>query len=170
MHTRGKPIADGADLGVLARRTPGFTGADLANLVNEAALMSARRSEKKISMATLEAAIDRVIGGPERRTRLMGEAEKRIIAYHEGGHTIVGHALPHADPVHKVSIIPRGMALGWTLTLPTEDKYLVSRGELAIKLAMNARRTRRRGADHRRLHHRREQTTSRRRRRPPGRW
>lgn len=87
-------------------------------------------------MASLEDAIDRVIGGPERKTRLMGEVEKRIIAYHEGGHTIVGHALPHADPVHKVSIIPRGMALGWTLTLPTEDKYLVSRGELIDQLAM----------------------------------
>ena len=136
VHAKGKPIADDADLRVLARRTPGFTGADLANLVNEAALMSARKAEKQIQMVTLEAAIDRVIGGPERRTRLMGEAEKRIIAYHEGGHTIVGHALPHADPVHKVSIIPRGMALGWTLTLPTEDRYLVGRGELVDQLAM----------------------------------
>jgi cell division protease FtsH len=136
VHSRGKPLAPDADLDVIARRTPGFTGADLANLVNEAALMSARRGNPEISMAALEESIDRVIGGPERRTRLMGEKEKRIIAYHEGGHTIVGHALPHSDPVHKVSIIPRGMALGWTLTLPTEDKYLVSRGELIDRLAM----------------------------------
>jgi cell division protease FtsH len=136
VHSRGKPLASDADLDVIARRTPGFTGADLANLVNEAALMSARRSQAEIPMAALEDAIDRVIGGPERRTRVVGEQEKRVIAYHEGGHTIVGHALPHADPVHKVSIIARGMALGWTLTLPTEDKYLVSRGELIDRLAM----------------------------------
>jgi cell division protease FtsH len=136
VHSRGKPLAPDADLDVIARRTPGFTGADLANLVNEAALMSARRSNAEISMGALEDAIDRVIGGPERKNRLMGEQEKRIIAYHEGGHTIVGHALPHSDPVHKVSIIARGMALGWTLTLPTEDKYLVSRGELIDRLAM----------------------------------
>jgi len=136
VHARGKPLATDADLDVIARRTPGFTGADLANLINEAALLSARRGDKEVSMATLEDAIDRVIAGPERKTRLMGEVEKRVIAYHEGGHTIVGHALPHADPVHKVSIIPRGRALGWTLTLPTEDKYLVSRGELIDRLAM----------------------------------
>jgi cell division protease FtsH len=136
VHSRGKPFTADADLEVIARRTPGFTGADLANLINEAAILSARKGDKEIPMQALEDAIDRVIGGPERRTRLMGEVEKRIIAYHEGGHTIVGHALPHADPVHKVSIIPRGMALGWTLTLPTEDKYLVSRGELVDQLAM----------------------------------
>jgi cell division protease FtsH len=136
VHARGKPLAEDADLQIIARRTPGFTGADLANLVNEAALLSARSGSKEISMAALEDAIDRVIGGPERKTRLMGEVEKRTIAYHEGGHTIVGHALPHADPVHKVSIIPRGQALGWTLSLPTEDKYLVSRGELIDQLAM----------------------------------
>ena len=136
VHGRGKPLAADADLDVIARRTPGFTGADLANLINEAALLSARRGSKEIAMETLEDAIDRVIAGPERKTRLMGEVEKRVIAYHEGGHTIVGHALPHADPVHKVSIIPRGRALGWTLTLPTEDKYLVSRGELIDQLAM----------------------------------
>jgi cell division protease FtsH len=136
VHARGKPLAADADLDVIARRTPGFTGADLANLINEAALLSARRGEKDISMGALEDAIDRVIAGPERKTRLMGEKEKRIIAYHEGGHTIVGHALPHADPIHKVSIIPRGRALGWTLSLPTEDKYLVSRGELVDQLAM----------------------------------
>ena len=136
VHARGKPLARDADLDVIGRRTPGFTGADLAKLINEAALLSARREMKEIEMAALEDAIDRVIAGPERKTRLMGEIEKRVIAYHEGGHTIVGHALPHADPVHKVSIIPRGRALGWTLTLPTEDKYLVSRGELIDQLAM----------------------------------
>ncbi len=136
VHSRGKPLGPDADLDVIARRTPGFTGADLANLVNEAALLSARKGTNEISMGALEDAIDRVIAGPERKTRLMGEKEKRVIAYHEGGHTIVGHALPHADPVHKVSIIPRGRALGWTLTLPTEDKYLVSRGELIDQLAM----------------------------------
>ncbi|HSJ45971.1 MAG TPA: ATP-dependent zinc metalloprotease FtsH [Euzebyales bacterium] len=136
VHARGKPLSGDADLGIIARRTPGFTGADLSNLINEAALLSARSGSKEISMASLEDAIDRVIGGPERKTRLMGDEEKRTIAYHEGGHTIVGHALPHADPVHKVSIIPRGQALGWTLSLPTEDKYLVSRGELIDQLAM----------------------------------
>ncbi|HEX6254841.1 MAG TPA: ATP-dependent zinc metalloprotease FtsH [Euzebyales bacterium] len=136
VHARGKPLSEDADLEIIARRTPGFTGADLANLVNEAALISARGGSQEISMASMEDAIDRVIGGPERKTRLMGEQEKRTIAYHEGGHTIVGHALPHADPVHKVSIIPRGQALGWTLSLPTEDKYLVSRGELIDQLAM----------------------------------
>jgi cell division protease FtsH len=136
VHARGKPMEDDADLEIIARRTPGFTGADLANLINEAALLSARTGRKEISMAALEDAIDRVIGGPERKTRLMGEQEKRTIAYHEGEHTIVGHALPLADPVHKVSIIPRGQALGWTLSLPTEDKYLVSRGELIDQLAM----------------------------------
>ncbi len=136
VHARGKPLAPDADLEVLARRTPGFTGADLANLVNEAALLSARRGMAEITMASLEDAIDRVIAGPERRTRRMDEEEKRLIAYHEGGHTIVGHALPHSDPIHKVSIIARGQALGWTLALPTRDKYLVSRGELIDRLAM----------------------------------
>jgi cell division protease FtsH len=136
VHARGKPLAADADVDVIARRTPGFTGADLANLINEAALLSARNGSNEIPMSAMEDAIDRVIGGPERKTRLMGENEKRIIAYHEGGHTIVGHALPHADPVHKVSIIPRGQALGWTLSLPTEDKYLVARGELIDQLAM----------------------------------
>ena len=136
VHTRGKPLAPDADIDVLARRTPGFTGADLANLVNEAALLAARRGMAEITMASLEDAIDRVIAGPERRTRKMDEEEKRLIAYHEGGHTIVGHALPHADPIHKVSVIARGQALGWTLALPTRDKYLVSRGELIDRLAM----------------------------------
>ncbi|MHB8513070.1 MAG: ATP-dependent zinc metalloprotease FtsH [Actinomycetota bacterium] len=136
VHSRGKPIADGVELEVLARRTPGFTGADLANVMNEAALLSARKGNKMISMVEMEEAIDRVIAGPERKSRVISEKEKRIIAYHEGGHTIVGHALPNADPVHKVSIIPRGRALGWTLSLPTEDRFMVSRAELIDELAM----------------------------------
>ncbi|MGI9017238.1 MAG: ATP-dependent zinc metalloprotease FtsH [Euzebya sp.] len=136
VHARGKPLAPDGDLEVLARRTPGFTGADLANLINEAALLAARRGMAEITMASMEDAIDRVIAGPERRTRRMDEEEKRLIAYHESGHTIVGHALPHADPIHKVSIVARGQALGWTLALPTRDKYLVSRGELIDRLAM----------------------------------
>jgi len=136
VHAKGKPLAKGVDLEVLARRTPGFTGADLANLMNEAALLAARRGFKEIGMPNLEEAIDRVIAGPERKSRLISDDEKRVIAYHEGGHALVGHALPHADPIHKVSIIPRGRALGWTLALPEADKYLVTRSELRDQLAM----------------------------------
>ncbi|MDQ1394854.1 MAG: cell division protease FtsH, partial [Acidimicrobiaceae bacterium] len=121
---------------VLARRTPGFTGADLANLMNEAALLTARAGLKTIGMHQMEDAIDRVIAGPERKTRVMSDKEKLVIAYHEGGHTLVGHVLPHADPIHKVSIVARGRALGWTLSLPVEDKYIVSRSELRDELAM----------------------------------
>ncbi|MFN2555837.1 MAG: ATP-dependent zinc metalloprotease FtsH [Nitriliruptorales bacterium] len=136
VHTRGKPLAEDVDIDVLARQTPGFTGADLANLVNEAALLSARFGKKEITMGEMEEAIERVVAGPERRTRLMSEKEKRTVAYHEAGHAIVGHALPNADPVHKISIIPRGRALGFTMQLPTEDKYLVARGELIDRLAV----------------------------------
>ncbi len=136
VHGKGKPLAEGVDLEVVARRTPGFTGADLENLMNEAALLSARRDLERIGHAQLEEAIDRVIAGPERKSRLISDGEKQVIAYHEGGHALVGHALPNADPVHKVSIIPRGRALGYTLTLPTEDKYLVRRSELLDELAM----------------------------------
>ncbi len=136
VHAKGKPLEDNIDLEILARRTPGFTGADLANLMNEAALLSARNDRKKIGMHELEDAIDRVIGGPERKTRVMSEKEKLVIAYHEGGHALVGHVLPHADPVHKVSIVARGRALGWTMSLPTEDKYLVSRSELIDQLGV----------------------------------
>jgi cell division protease FtsH len=136
VHTRDKPLEDDVDLEVLARRTPGFTGADLANLVNEAALLSARHGKKKLDMEELEEAIDRVLAGPERRTRLISEKEKEIIAYHESGHALLAHVLPNADPVHKISIIPRGQALGYTLTLPTEDKYLVTKSELVDELAM----------------------------------
>jgi len=136
VHAKGKPLAKGVDVDVLARRTPGFTGADLANLMNESALLTARRGFSEIGMPQLEEAIDRVIAGPERKSRLISEQEKRVIAYHEGGHALVGHALPNADPIHKISIIARGRALGWTLALPTEDKYLVSRSQLRDQLAM----------------------------------
>jgi cell division protease FtsH len=136
VHARSKPLADGVDLDVIARRTPGFTGADLANLMNEAALLSARHDLKLIGTHQLEEAIDRVMAGPERKSRLISEREKRVIAYHEGGHALVAHALPNTDPVHKVSIIPRGRALGYTLTLPVEDKFLVRRSELLDELAM----------------------------------
>jgi len=136
VHTRGKPLAKDVDLDVLARRTPGFTGADLANLVNEAALLAARHGKKEIDMSEMEESIDRVIAGPERKTRLISDTEKEIIAYHEAGHALVAHVLPHTDPVHKISIIPRGRALGYTLTLPTEDRYLITKSELTDELAM----------------------------------
>jgi cell division protease FtsH len=136
VHARGKPIAKDADLDVIARRTPGFTGADLANVINEAALLTARSNGKQISMASLEEAIDRVMAGPERKSAILSEAERKIIAYHEGGHALVGHAMAHADPVHKITIIPRGRALGYTQSLPTEDKFLVTRAEMQDRLAM----------------------------------
>jgi cell division protease FtsH len=136
VHSRGKPFTDDVDIEVLARQTPGMTGADLANLVNEAALLSARFGKEEITMAELEEAIERVVAGPERRTRLMSEEEKTIVAYHEAGHAIVGHALPAADPVHKISIIPRGRALGFTMQLPTEDRYLIARVALIDRLAV----------------------------------
>jgi cell division protease FtsH len=136
IHAKGKPVASEVDLEVLARRTPGFTGADLANLVNEAALLSARHGRTDINMEELEEAIDRVIAGPERKTRLISDDEKRVIAYHESGHALVGHVLPNTDPIHKISIIPRGQALGYTQSLPTEDKFLVRKGEMVDDLAM----------------------------------
>ena len=136
VHTRGKPLAKEIDVEVLARRTPGFTGADLANVVNEAALLAARFSKTEIGMNELEEAIDRVMAGPQRRSRVITDKEKKVIAYHEAGHALVSHALPHADPVHKVSIVARGRALGYTLTLPTEDRFLVTRSELIDQLAM----------------------------------
>ena len=136
VHAKNKPLAKGVDVDILARRTPGFTGADLANLMNEAALLTARRGFEEIGMPQLEEAIDRVIAGPERKSRIMSENDKRVIAYHEGGHALVGHALPDADPIHKISIIARGRALGWTLALPTEDKYLTTRSALRDQLAM----------------------------------
>ena len=136
VHARGKPIAPDADLDIIARRTPGFTGADLANVINEAALLTARTNGKQISMAAMEEAIDRVMAGPERKSAILSEKERKIIAYHEGGHALVGHAMPNADPVHKITIIPRGRALGYTQALPTEDKVLVTRAEMWDQLAM----------------------------------
>jgi cell division protease FtsH len=136
VHAKSKPLAADVRLDVLARRTPGFTGADLANLMNEAALLTARRGSDDITMAALEDAIDRVLAGPERKTRVMSEREKRVIAYHEGGHTLVGHVLEGTDPIHKVSIVSRGRALGWTLALPEEDKYLKTRTELVDTMTM----------------------------------
>ncbi len=135
VHAKGKPLEDEIDLEALARQTPGFTGADLANLINEAALLSARRDKKLISMAELEEAIDRVIAGPERKSRVMSEDERRLTAYHEGGHALVGFALPNLDPIHKVTIIPRGRAGGYTLALPVEDKSYAKRSELVDQLA-----------------------------------
>ena len=135
VHARGKPFDSDVELAVLARRTPGFTGADLANLINEAALLTARRRKAKIGMDELEEAIDRVMAGPERKTRVMSEEEKRLTAFHEGGHALVGYALPHLDPIHKVTIIPRGRAGGYTLALPTEDRYYKRRSEMVDELA-----------------------------------
>jgi cell division protease FtsH len=135
VHARNKPLDTTVDLDVLARQTPGFTGADLANLINEAAILSARANKKVIGQDELEEAIARVIAGPERRSRRISDHEKEIIAYHETGHALVMKALPHTDPVHKVSIISRGMALGWTMSLPEEDKYLISRDELMDQIA-----------------------------------
>ena len=135
VHARNKPLDSTVDLDVLARQTPGFSGADLANLINEAAILAARANQKVIGMDELEEAIARVIAGPERKSRRISDKEKEIIAYHEVGHALVMKALPHTDPVHKVSIISRGMALGWTLSLPEEDKYLVSRDELMDQIA-----------------------------------
>jgi cell division protease FtsH len=136
VHARGKPFADGVDLDMIARRTAGFTGADLANVINEAALLTARANGTKITMTALEESIDRVMAGPERKSVLLSEKERKIIAYHEGGHALVGHALPNADPVHKITIIPRGRALGYTASAPQEDKFLVTRSEMMDQLAM----------------------------------
>lgn len=134
VHTKGKPVDKNADLDILARRTPGFTGADLSNLVNEAALLSARRNRKSIGMDALEESIERVMAGPERKSKVMSDKEKRLTAYHEGGHTLVGMLLPNADPVHKVTIIPRGRAGGYTLMLPKEDRSYETRSELMDEL------------------------------------
>jgi cell division protease FtsH len=137
VHAKGKPLDENVDLKVLARRTPGFVGSDLANLVNEAALLASRKGKKNISMEEFEASIDRVIAGPERKSRIINDKEKEIIAYHESGHALVAKLLPSCDPVHKVSIIPRGSAaLGYTLQLPTEDRFLISRSELMQRLSV----------------------------------
>jgi len=136
VHTRGKPLGKEIELDNLAGQTPGFTGADLANLVNEAALLAARDNKREITQHELEEGIMRVIAGPEKKTRVMGEKERLVTAYHEMGHAMVAHFLQHTDPVHKISIISRGQALGYTISLPTEDKFLTTRAELADTLAM----------------------------------
>ncbi|MGB2709915.1 MAG: ATP-dependent zinc metalloprotease FtsH, partial [Conexibacter sp.] len=136
VHTRGKPLARGIDVDTLAGQTPGFTGADLANLVNEAALLAARTGKREITQVELEEGIMRVIAGPEKKTRVMSDKERRITAYHEMGHAMVGHYLEHADPVHKISVISRGQALGYTISLPSEDKFLTTRAELTDTMAM----------------------------------
>ena len=136
VHTRGKPLAREIDVDALAGQTPGFTGADLSNLVNEAALLAARNGKREITQLELEEGIMRVIAGPEKKTRVMSDKERRITAYHEMGHAIVGHFLPNSDPVHKISVISRGQALGYTISLPTEDKFLTTRAELLDTMAM----------------------------------
>ncbi|HET8751579.1 MAG TPA: ATP-dependent zinc metalloprotease FtsH [Gaiellaceae bacterium] len=136
VHTKGKPLAPEIDLDTLASGTPGFTGADLANLVNEAALLAARRGKKIIEQEELEEGIMRVVAGPEKKARLLSEHERKITAYHEMGHALVGHYLEHTDPVHKITIVSRGQALGLTISLPTEDKYLTTRSALMHQMAM----------------------------------
>ncbi len=136
VHSKEKPIAKNVDLETIAKQTPGFTGADLANLLNEAALLAARKSKKTISKLDIENSIDRVLAGPEKKSQILTKEEKLIIAYHETGHALVGWALPNADPIHKVTIIPRGRALGYTQALPDSEKYLTSKAELKDRLAM----------------------------------
>ena len=136
VHTRGKPLAKKIELDVLAGQTPGFTGADLQNLVNEAALLAARQGKREIDHLQLEEGIMRVIAGPEKKTRVMSEKERRITAFHEMGHALVAHFLKNTDPVHKISVISRGQALGYTISLPTEDKFLTTRAELSDTMAM----------------------------------
>lgn len=135
VHAKGKPMADDVDLALVSRRTPGFTGADLANVLNEAALLTARQREQSIGSGTLDEAIDRVIAGPQRRTRLMNEAEKKLTAYHESGHALVAAGLRYTDPVTKVTILPRGQALGYTMVMPTEDRYSMTRNQMLDQLA-----------------------------------
>ncbi len=136
VHAKDKPFAEDVDLETLARRTPGFSGADLSNLINEAALFAARQDKTRIDMDDLAESIERVMAGPQRKSRLLTERDKENVAYHELGHAIVGHELPDADPVHKVSILPRGMALGYTIQLPDEDKFMHRKGELLDEITV----------------------------------
>ncbi|MFH0947477.1 MAG: ATP-dependent zinc metalloprotease FtsH [Elusimicrobiota bacterium] len=136
VHAKNVKLSPLADLSIIAKRTPGFVGADLANLVNEAALLAARREKEAVEMPELEEAIDRVMSGPERRSKKISEKEKRIIAFHESGHALVAKLMPNTESVHKISIIPRGMALGYTIQLPTEDKYLITKSEIIAKLTV----------------------------------
>jgi cell division protease FtsH len=135
VHTKGKPLDKGVDAEGIARQSPGFSGADLANLVNEAAILSARRNKKVIGMSEFQEALERIVAGPERKSRVISDAEKAIIAYHEGGHAVVQRILPKCDPVSKVTIISRGMALGYTMALPQEDRYLKSKTEFEDQIA-----------------------------------
>lgn len=134
VHVRGKPIAEDVNLETLARRTPGFSGADLANMVNEGALLAARRGKKRIGRTEFDEAIERVIAGPQRKSRILSPKERELTAYHEGGHALLGKLLPHANPPHKVTILPRGMALGYTLPLPQEEKFTLTRGEILANI------------------------------------
>jgi len=136
VHVKGKPMKEDVSLGVLARRTPGFTGADLANLVNEGALLSARKGDTTISMESLEDSVERVIAGPEKKSRVISDYERRLVAYHEAGHALIGHYLPHTDPLHKVSIIPRGRAGGYTLLLPKEDRRYMTKSQIMDQVTM----------------------------------
>jgi cell division protease FtsH len=136
VHAKGKPLDDDVDLEVLARRTPGFSGADIANMVNEAALLAARRNRTKIGMVDFEDSIERVVAGPERKSRIMSEHEKKVLAHHEVGHAVLAVLMPNADPVHKVSILQRGLALGYTLQLPAEDRYIMGRTELQDRITV----------------------------------
>ena len=135
VHAKSKPLSEEVDLITYARRTPGFTGADLANVLNEAALLAAREGGKVITNLQIDEAIDRVMAGPQRKSRIMSDEERRVTAYHEAGHALVAHALPHTDPVHKITIMPRGRALGYTMVLPDDDKYSTTRNQLLDQLA-----------------------------------
>jgi cell division protease FtsH len=137
VHAKDKPLADDVSLETLAKRTPGFSGADLANLVNEAALWAARREKTRIDMSDMAEAIERVVAGPQRKSRLLTDHDKEVVAYHELGHAIVGHLLPDADPIHKVTILPRGMALGYTLSMPDEDRFTTTKSELLARITMS---------------------------------
>ena len=138
VHAKGKPFANPSALETIAKATPGFSGADLANLINEAAILAARRGKKAIDIVELEESIDRVIAGPERKSRRISPREKEITAYHEAGHALVAHMLPNSDPVHKISIVARGMAGGYTRMLPTEDRVFATRSQLDARLAVDS--------------------------------
>jgi cell division protease FtsH len=136
VHIKGKPLDGHVDLETLSKQTAGFSGADLANLVNEAALLAARRNKNQISTSEFDESVERVVAGPERRSRIIQPREKSILAYHEVGHALLGKLLPNADPPHKVTILPRGMALGYTLTLPSEDRFLMSKSQMLDEMTV----------------------------------
>ncbi|MCK5106056.1 MAG: ATP-dependent zinc metalloprotease FtsH, partial [Elusimicrobiales bacterium] len=136
VHAKKIKLSPDIDLGIIARRTPGFVGADLANIINESAIFAARKNKKFVEMEDIEESIERVIAGPQRKTRIISEKERKVIAFHEAGHALIAKLLPHTDPVHKISIVPRGPALGYTLQLPVEDKYLTTKSEIINKLSI----------------------------------